>query len=416
MGAATLEVLGEAVQRGGINRGEKLWPALRAPTIRPDHLLTLVDDVGIIQHADGVVANRASGYCVDDAARLVVVALGLGRQLTDPSYGRMLSSALAFLQHAWDSSPVGMHNFMTYDRRWVDDPSALAQPDQPAGHLGDHIGRAAWALGEVVAALPARPEAGSSLRLLQRMAPTLGSCTSPRAVAFTVLGLSRLPAPTLSEPLEQVLRVLATRLSSWYADTRTDDWRWFEGLLSYDNARLPQALIAAGQRLDEPEWQAAGLEALDWYAEQCDIRAPHVRVVGNSWRHQALIAPSATGGVAGDEGDEQPLEAAALVEALVGALQATGEHGYGEQAVRAFEWFLGRNRLGLAVYDFASGGCHDGLGSTTVNDNEGAESTLAFLQALLARFEQVAIAGDGPRFQRDSRVVRGPRTLPLCFR
>lgn len=386
VGAATLDILGEAVDRGRVHRADKVWPALRAPTIRPDHLLTLVDDVGIIQHADGVVANRASGYCVDDAARLVVVALGLGRQLSDPSYGRMLSSALAFLQHAWDSSPVGMHNFMSYDRRWVDDPNGPPATGEPAVQLGDHVGRAAWALGEVVAALPARPEAGSSLRLLERMAPTLNSCTSPRAVAFTVLGLARLPAPTLSEPLEQLLRALATRLLSWYADTRTNDWRWFEGLLSYDNARLPQALIAAGQRLGEPEWRAAGLEALEWYAAQCGIDAAHVRLVGNSCRQQVSAVPPAPAELdhATDEGDEQPLEAAALVEALLEALQATGEHGYGEQGVRAFEWFLGRNRLGLAVYDFASGGCHDGLGSETVNDNEGAESTLAFLQALLA--------------------------------
>ena len=367
VGAATLQVLGEAAELGPVTRGEKGVPALRAPTIRPDHLLALVDDVGIIQHANGVVPNRTSGYCVDDVARLAVVALGLYRQFGDPRYVRMLTSALAFLQHAWDSSPAGMHNFMTYDRNWVED----------AEH-GDHLGRAAWALGEVVGAIPARPEAGPSLRLLEAMVPALETSTSPRQVAFTVLGLARLDAAAMSAPLENLLRLLAGRLSAWYAACHSDDWRWFEEVLSYDNARLPQALIAAGYRLAEPEWQRAGVEALEWYARQCGIATDSVRVIGNQWRLRLHPVPVT------DEGDEQPLEAASLVEALVQAMVCSGDHRYGVQAVHAFEWFLGRNRSGTAVYDFASGGCHDGLGPDGVNENEGAESTLAFLQALLA--------------------------------
>jgi hypothetical protein len=360
-------VLAEAAELGPVAGVEKIPPALRAPAIRPDHLLTLVDDTGIIQHANGIVANRSTGYCVDDVARLAVAALGLHRQLSEPRYARMLSSALAFLQHAWDSAPDGMHNFMTYDRRWVDDQ-----------HHGDHLGRAAWALGEVIGAIPARPEAAPSLRLLEAMAPTLATSTSPRQAAFTVLGLSRLDAQSLSPALEELLRLLAGRLHDWYVGTRSDDWRWFEGVLSYDNARLPQALIAAGYRLDHPEWQRAGLEALDWYAVQCGIETSNVRLIGNQWRLRLHPVPVT------DDGDEQPLEAAALVEALVEAMVSTGDHEYGPQAVLAFEWFLGRNRYGLAVYDFASGGCHDGLGATGVSENEGAESTLAFLQALLA--------------------------------
>ncbi len=365
--AATLEVLADAAELGPVAGVEKVPPALRAPTIRPDHLLTLVDDVGIIQHANGILPNRSTGYCVDDVARLAVAALGLDRQLNDPRYARMLALALAFLQHAWDASASGMHNFMTYGRQWVDDT-----------HHGDHLGRAVWALGEVVGAIPARPEAAPSLRLLEAMVPVLESSTSPRQVAFTVLGLSRLDTRARSESLERLLRLLAGRLYDWYAAVRTDDWRWFEGVLSYDNARLAQALIAAGYALDQPEWRRAGLEALDWYALQCGIDTSNVRMIGNQWRLRVHPVPVT------DEGDEQPLEASSLVEALVEAMVSTGDHRYGMQAVHAFEWFLGRNRFGLAVYDFASGGCHDGIGPRGLNENEGAESTLAFLQALIA--------------------------------
>jgi glycosyltransferase involved in cell wall biosynthesis len=380
VGAATLHVLEEAVELGPVTGSERVTPALRAPTIRPDHLLTLVDDVGIIQHANGVVPNRASGYCVDDVARLAVVALGLSRQLREPRYSRMLTLALAFLQHAWDSSSNGMHNFLTYDRRWVDD----------VGH-GDHVGRAAWALAEVVGAIPAQPQAGPSLRLLETMAAELATSTSPRQVAFTVLGLARLDNASLSASLEEVLRLLADRLHAWYTHGRHDDWRWFEEVLSYDNARLPQALIAAGHRLGQPRWQQDGLEALNWYAQQCGIATNSVRMIGNQWRLRLHPVPVS------DEGDEQPLEAASLVEALVEAMVSTGDHTYGVQAVHAFEWFLGRNRAGLAVYDFASGGCRDGLGPAGVSENEGAESTLAFLQALLA------LNGAGLQFSLPSR-------------
>jgi hypothetical protein len=149
--------------------------------------------------------------------------------------------------------------------------------------------------------------------------------------------------------------------------------------LTYDNARLPQALIAAGYRLGDGSMLAAGLEALDWYGAQCALESTEVRLVGNSWLRHKDGRPSAD-----FDGDEQPLDAAALVESLADALAATNERRYGERAVRAFEWFLGRNRLGQPVYDFATGGCHDGLGSSGMNDNEGAESTLAFFQSLLA--------------------------------
>ena len=372
VGAVTLGVLGEAVRLGPVDGIAQEPPAASSPRIRPDHLLTLVDDVGIIEHADGVVPKRGSGYCVDDVARLVLVAIGLERESGDASYTRMLALGLAFLRHAWDPAVPGMHNVMTYDRRWLDQ-----------AHEGDHVGRTAWALGEVIAAQPPRAVAAPSLRMLEDMAALLEASTSPRGVAFTVLGLARPGPDALPEPLQKLLRSLADRLAGWYADARTDQWRWFEGILSYDNARLPQALIAAGHRLGDPALLETGLESLDWYAAQCEIDSPAVRLVGNRWRRRNASAVP-PGDSPGEEGDEQPLEAAALVEALIEALAATGRREYGRRAVRAFEWFLGRNRLGVAVYDFATGGCHDGLGRDQLNDNEGAESTLAFFQALLA--------------------------------
>jgi glycosyltransferase involved in cell wall biosynthesis len=363
VGAQLLDVLGEAVGLGAVSSGEEGLPAASSPRIRPQHLLTMVDDVGIVQHADGVVPNRVSGYCVDDVARLVVVAIGLQRDLGEPVYTRMLTLGLAFLRHAWDPALQGMRNLMAYDRSWLDEP-----------HDGDHVGRAVWALGEVVAAQPEGPLGAAAGRLLGDLAPALDVDHSPRGLAFTVLGLARPETELLPEPLPKLLRTLSDRLAGLYADCRSADWCWFEDELTYDNARLPQALIAAGHRLGDPAMLAAGLEALDWYGRQCALDTPVVRLVGNGWRRRGLDRG----------GDEQPLDAAALVEAYVEALAATGSRVHGRLAVHAFEWFLGRNRLGLPVYDYATGGCHDGIGAIALNENEGAESTLAYLQSLLA--------------------------------
>jgi hypothetical protein len=280
----------------------------------------------------------------------------------------MVTLGLSFLRHASDPAGGGLHNMMSYDRRWLDEP-----------HNGDHVGRAVWALGVVIAAHPPRAVAAPSLRLLTEIGPAVARMDSLRAWAFAAIGLARPPLEALPDELRGLLRELGGRLLAAYRCHRTDQWRWFEDDLTYDNARLPQALIAAGHRLGDGVMLTAGLEALDWYGAQCGLDSSQVRLVGNSWlRTKDAVA------TAEFDGDEQPLDAAALVESLTDAQAATGQRRYGERAVRAFEWFLGRNRLGEPVYDFATGGCHDGLGSSGMNENEGAESTLAFFQALLA--------------------------------
>jgi len=138
---------------------------------------------------------------------------------------------------------------------------------------------------------------------------------------------------------------------------------------------LPQALIAAGNKLGDIELVREGIRSLEWYAAELGIEGDHLRLAGHRGRRR--------GEPRGPEGDEQPLDAAALVEAEVEAFLATADGRYARDAVHAFEWFLGRNHLRRSVYDFATGGCHDGLGEADVNANEGAESTLAYLQALI---------------------------------
>ena len=364
VGRQTAEVLREAIALGASTNVRRPAPTT-LPRARTSHLRTLVDDVGIIQHAEGIVPVRSSGYCTDDVARLAIVALGLGRTTGMETYDRMLAVSLGFLRHAWDAERQGMHNLLSYDRRWLDEP-----------HGGDHLGRAAWALGEVVGSEPSPAVLQPSRALLREMLPTLRDQRSPRTVAFAILGLAHADPVVVGEDAEAVLRLLAQRLADQQRANAAPDWYWAEDELAYDNGRLPQALIAAGAGLGDEELLGAGVRALDWYAGELGSEGPYVRLVGHHGRRRGQAHPG--------DGDEQPLDAAALVEAEVEAYAATGAETHARRAVHAFEWFLGRNRLGLSVHDFTTGGCHDGLGERTVNLNEGAESTLAYLQALLA--------------------------------
>ena len=358
---ATAVVLREAHSRAPRRRPSGVAD-LHLTSLRTDHLLTLVDDVGIVQHAHGIIPNRDSGYCVDDVARLAVVSLALARRGDEQTWNPILYRAVAFLHAA--AGEGGMRNFMGYDRRWLDEP-----------HIGDHVGRAVWALGDILATAWIPAVVVPTRILLERLVHVLDEDVSLRTAAYTVLGLSRLDPDRLDPEARRVLARLVEQLADAYGRTAAEDWRWFEDELTYDNARLSQALVNGGAALGRDDLVEIGLESLRWLGDECGLAAGLLRLPGHGGRRRGEPAPG--------DGDEQPLDAAALVEAEISAFSVTHANGHGTRAIRAFEWFLGRNRLERPLYDFATGGCGDGLGSEAVNDNEGAESTLAFHRAAL---------------------------------
>jgi glycosyltransferase involved in cell wall biosynthesis len=358
---ATAAVLREA-HRDAPRRRPAGVADLHLTSLRSDHVLTLVDDVGIVQHADGIIPNRDSGYCVDDVARLAVVSVGLAPRGDERLWGSILYRSLAFLSAA--AGDGGMRNFMSYDRRWLDEP-----------HVGDHVGRSVWALGEILATAWIPAVVVPAGHLLARLVATLAGELSLRTAAYTVLGLSRLDADRLDPEARRLLERLVVQLADAYNSTATEGWSWFEEELSYDNARLSQALIGGGVALGRADLTELGLESLRWLGDESGLRDDVLRLVG----HRGRRRDEPTEGT----GDEQPLDAAALVEAELAAFAITAAAEHGVRAIRAFEWFLGRNTLQKPLYDFATGGCSDGLGSDALNQNEGAESTLAFHRAAL---------------------------------
>jgi hypothetical protein len=257
-----------------------------------------------------------------------------------------------------------MRNFMGYDRRWLDAP-----------HIGDHVGRSIWSLGEILSTAWVPAVVGPTRRLLDEIVGTLGPDTSLRTGAYAVLGLARIDQDRLQPEALQLLERCLGQLAEAYEDHASEDWHWFEDALTYDNARLPHALIVGGVALGREDLTETGLEALRWLGDESGLGEGTLRLTGHLGRARTEPAP---GG-----GDEQPLDASAFVAAELAAFSVTGDREHATRAQRSFDWFLGRNKLHRPLYDFATGGCSDGLGEETTNDNQGAESTLAVHGAAL---------------------------------
>jgi glycosyltransferase involved in cell wall biosynthesis len=368
--------LGETLGREGGARARRRRDEPRAsslPELRLDHLLRLTDDTGIIQHATFSVPARESGYCVDDNARALMVALHAEALSGSAETKRLVLTYLAFL-HAAQTPEGRFRNFMTYDR-------SFTSADGPESE--DCTGRALWALGTT--AHLSRDE-GQRMLARQMFERGLPHATElgPRGTALTMLGLTAFLArhPEVG-PAAELLTRLAGRLCRQYRQEATAGWRWFEPALTYDNALLPLALWRAHALTGNPESRDVAREALDFLEAAC-FRDDRLVLVGNAgWHVRGGKRPDA---------DEQPIDAAAFVLAFRAAYLATSDHRYLRRMREAFAWFLGANRLGAAVYDSATAGCRDGLGESVLNLNQGAESTVSFLLSLV---EMLELAGEG---------------------
>jgi len=331
------------------------------PDWRLDHLARLTDGTGMLQHATHTIPNFTEGYCTDDNARallLTVLLEELGQE--GPEVERLATRYAAFLQAAFNPGHKRFRNFLGFDRRWLEE----------AGSEDSH-GRALWALGTCVgrSRRPDLPVWAASH--FERALPAVLDTTSPRTWAFGLLGirdyLRRLGGDRLAA---QVRDALTARLLDVYDRTTTPDWPWFEEILSYDIARLPQALIASGNaRAVE-----VGLQSLGWLVKIQTAPQGHFRAIGSNGFYRKGGVPARF--------DQQPVEACATVSACLEAYRVTQDPAWMTGARSAFEWFLGRNDLGQELYDPGTGGCCDGLQEDRINRNQGAESTLAFLLSL----------------------------------
>jgi len=336
------------------------------PEFKLDHLIRLSDSTGLLQHAIFTVPNLAEGYCTDDNARALGLLLQLRRMGNDsPQQASLITTYASFLHHAFDRTRRRFRNFMGFDRRWLEETGSE-----------DCHGHCLMALGQAMeqTSLPGIQMLG--VQLFEQAWPTVESFQSPRAWALTLLGadhyLRQLPG---DRPVNLLREQLVQRLMQRFADCGSEEWPWFEDIVSYANAKLPHALLVSGAAMNYAPAVSLGLKTLRWLVNQQTSEKGFFRPVGSNgfFPRGGLCAAF----------DQQPIEAQAMVSACIAARRVTGEEGWLKVARRAFEWFLGRNDMGLAVYDTSTGGCRDGLHVDRVSQNQGAESTLAFLLALV---------------------------------
>lgn len=335
------------------------------PEMRLGHLCDLTDDTGILQHATFTVPNRSEGYCVDDNARALLFTAYLETESPLPErLATHQSRYLSFVQHAYNPVNGRFRNFMGYSRGWL----------ESAGSEDSH-GRSLWALGAIVGRCRDEGRREAAQAAFEKGVAAMDAATSPRTWAYGVLAADEFLRAVPDEPSAWVLRqTMAERIWRQYELCQSGDWPWFEQSLTYANARLPQALILAGEALENREMAKAGLKSLAWLM---NLQTGSIGV----------FAPIGTNGFyvrGGDRAvfDQQPLEAWSSMSACLTAHRVTGNPIWLDEARRAFRWFLGQNILGKPLYDKSTGGCHDGLHDDRVNRNQGAESTLSFLCAL----------------------------------
>ena len=340
--------------------------AAELPPLKLDHLHHLTDKTGILQHAVFTIPNYHEGYTTDDNARAMMVSVLL-EELGNKEGIDLATRYLAFTWYAFNTETRRFRNFMDYQRNWLEESGS-----------DDSHGRALWALGTVLGRSNTPALHNMAARVFQLSLLAILETTSPRAWAFALVGIHEyLQRYAGDRRVTQVQEELANRLLALYQSNRAAGWNWFEDKLTYCNAALSHAMLLCGESLADPAMTEVGLESLRWLADlqRSDTVGRHFVPIGSNGFYQR--------GGERARFDQQPVEAQAMVSACLLAHHLTGEKNWQKEARRCFEWFLGRNDLHLPVYDPTTGGCRDGLHSDRPNENQGAESTLAFLQSLL---------------------------------
>jgi glycosyltransferase involved in cell wall biosynthesis len=348
------------------------------PEVRIGHFLSLCDNTGLLQHAVHSVADRAHGYCVDDNAR----ALLLSSTLANSGETQLLSEIettrfAAFIQHAWNLNTSRFRNFMSYDRQWLEESGSE-----------DSHGRTLWALAECVRHDTDRSRRRWAAALFKIALPVVERFSSPRAWAFTLLGLDAYCAQEAGDVAANGMRkLLADRLMGLFSASQGRGWLWFEDVLAYDNARLSQALIQTGTATHTPPYVEVGLQSLRWLMSCQTAPSGCFRPVGSQSFGKIRRKPDAF--------DQQPIEASATISACFAALRADDSEEWSLGARRAFDWFLGENDLQTALIDPDTGSCSDGLHPDRPNENNGAESALSYLLGLVETRQFVATTAAG---------------------
>ena len=344
---------------------------LREPSFDLSHLKRLTDDTGLIQHAKYIVPDRHTGYCLDDNSRALMLCAWANFLVQSDEAKELVSTYFSFTQYM--QNPDGnFRNFIDYQRHFLDEKGS-----------DDACGRALWALGYIIWR-PPRNAYRSLARECFFKALTHVRGLNLRGKALAMLGLTAyLRCYQGDESCTALLKECADYLLALYKDVATEDWKWFETIICYDNGIIPMALFQTFEILREDKYLQVAKETLDFLEKATSLNGRFSLVGTRGWYKKG-----------GDRAqyDQQPIDATAMVLAYQSAYRATQDKEYLKKMRRAFGWFLGENDMGMSLYDHETKGCADGLLLEGVSLNQGGESTVSFLMALLAVIEEYEIS------------------------
>ncbi len=345
-------------------------PVLRLslPEVRLDHLYRMTDDTGLLQHAVHATPDRRYGYSIDDVARGLIVTAMRYSLFKDEEVLKPFHTYLSYIHYARTDSGR-FRNFMSYDRRWIDSNGS-----------DDCQGRTFWALGYIVCHAPDELSQQLCDTLFQQSASLFETIEFIRPAAFAILGCHYyLRHDSEAVNVKNMMRRLTDRIVQRFEKNASPDWQWFENQITYENGRIPQALILAGLQFNDEALLERGRGILDWLLKVQTGEHGQISLIGNAgWLQRGKEKPTV---------DQQAVEIAALVGACKAAYRATGDRRYLSEMRRCFDWFLGSNDIGRPLVDFKSRGCYDGLLPNGVNANQGAESLVSWLLSLLIMHE-----------------------------
>ncbi len=336
-------------------------------SVKLDHLFALTDHNAVLQHARFAVPARGEGYTVDDNARALAFAVKAKTHWPTGQISELVRKLISFLL-LMQVEDGRFHNLMDFSQRFVDTP-----------RVGDHLGRALWATGTVINSnLPNGMKSPAQL-MFDRALPWARDSSSPRTKAYACLGLcERTQASPDDRNLKVNIELLADSLVDMYRSNRAAGWEWFENVLSYDNARLPQALFFAHRSLGTSEYLGVAEETFRFLQYVTSIDGKFVPIGSRGWYvrggERALY-------------DQQPIEAGAMVETAALAYAITRSRSYENALRQALGWFFGVNTKSVNVYDETTGASYDGITETGLNENQGSEATLSLLLAVATFLE-----------------------------
>ena len=330
------------------------------PKVNFSHIQNLTDDTGIIQHAIFNVPNRKEGYCLDDNARaLLLSVLACKHQPDDKVQLKLLNVYLSFI-HYMQTDNGEFKNFMSYTKAATEERGSE-----------DSFGRTIMALGFLMNEGPSNMLRKTGAGIFSKAYCHIDNLVSIRGIANAVIGVCQFVKYNYPDDIKRGLVIkLSDKMVSMYKANKSDDWHWFEPVLAYDNAILPLALLNAYEITGDESYLNIAFEAMDFLESKVFHDGMLSPVGNNGWYKRGEKTHARF--------DQQGIDAMAMVLYYQQAVRITRDENYLSHMYISYQWFLGKNDLGISLYDPSTGGCADGLHSKEINLNQGAESTLAY--------------------------------------